>query len=82
MRAIAGNAGMEESATVARARQRGPGYGLNVLTGELVDMRAAGIVDSVDVVEQALTTAGSVATMLLTTDVVVRHRKPETSMEP
>jgi chaperonin GroEL len=82
MRAIAENAGVAASATVVRAKQCGPGYGLNVFGKEIADMRDAGIVDSADVAEQALLTAGSVASMLLTTDVVVRHRKPETAMEP
>jgi chaperonin GroEL len=82
MRAIAANAGFAESATVARARQKGAGYGLNVLTGEIVEMRAEGIVDSARVAEHALRVAASVTTMLLTTDVVVRRRNPETASEP
>jgi chaperonin GroEL len=82
MRAIAGNAGLAETTTVAQARRCGPGYGVNVLTGEFVPMRAAGIVDSANVAEQAIITSGSVTSMLLTTDVVVRHRKPETATEP
>ena len=82
MRAIAENAGVTASATVARVKQHGPGFGFDVMTQQIVDMRAVGIVDSADVAEQALVTAGSVATMLLTTDVVVCHRKPETAMEP
>jgi chaperonin GroEL len=82
MRAIAANAGIAEAATVARARREGDGFGLNALNGEIVDMRAAGIVDSATVLEQALASAASVASMLLTTDVVIRHRKPETAMQP
>jgi len=82
MRAIAANAGFPESATVARACQKGAGYGLNVLTGEIVEMRAEGIVDSARVAEHALRVAASVTTMLLTTDVVVRRRNPETASEP
>ena len=82
MRAIAANAGEPESAVVARSRRSGSGYGLNVNTGEIEDMRKAGIVDSANVAEQALFTSGSVASMVLTTDVVVRHRKPETATEP
>jgi chaperonin GroEL len=82
MRAIASNAGIAESTTVARARQCGSGYGLNAHSGEIVDMRTAGILDSVDVLEQALLTAGSVTSMVLTTDAVVRHRKPETAVNP
>ena len=76
MRAIARNAGVEEKTIVARARERGTGFGLNALTGEIVDMRRSAILDSAEVLEQALLTAGSVATMLITTDVIVRHRNP------
>jgi chaperonin GroEL (HSP60 family) len=47
-------------------------------------MQSAGILDNAEVVEQALHTAGSVATMLFTTDVIVRHRekKIRDSIEP
>jgi chaperonin GroEL len=82
MRALAANAGDAESAVVARARRAGPEYALNVNTHEIEDMRAAGIIDSANVAEQVLVTAGSVASMVLTTDVVVRHREPETATQP
>jgi chaperonin GroEL (HSP60 family) len=48
---------------------------LNALTGEIVHMASAGILDNAEVAEQALHTAGSLATMLTTTDVIVRHRE-------
>jgi chaperonin GroEL len=82
MRAIAANAGEPASAVIARAKRAGPGYALNVNTHEIEDMRTAGIVDSANVAEQVLLTSGSVAAMVLTTDVVVRHRKPDTATEP
>jgi chaperonin GroEL len=77
MRAIAHNAGADGKAIVLRARERGPGFGLDALTGQIVDMRRSAILDSAEVLEQALRTAGSVAAMLLTTDVIVRHRNPQ-----
>ena len=82
MRAIAVNAGEPPVTTVARALREGPGYGLNVLTGKIEDLRKAGVVDSANVLVQALATAASVASMVLTTDVVVRHREPATAAEP
>ena len=82
MRTIAANAGDTASTVVARARRAGPGCALNACTHEIEDMRAAGIVDSANVAEQVLVTSGSVAAMVLTTDVVVRHRKPDTATEP
>jgi chaperonin GroEL len=82
MRVIAANAGDSPSTVIARARRAGPGYGLNAYTHEIEDMRSAGIVDSANVAEQVLITSGSVASMVLTTDVVVRHRKPDTATTP
>jgi chaperonin GroEL len=84
MRAIAQNAGLGDSPVVAHSRAAGAGYGLNALTGEIVYMREAGILDSAEVTEQALLTAASMATMLFTTDVVVRHheKKIRDSFEP
>ena len=82
MRALAANAVLPESATIARARRAGKGHGLNVLTGEIVDMQKTGIVDSANVLVSALATAASVCSMVLTTDVVVRHREPQTSTQP
>lgn len=82
MRAIARNAGHHPSTVVARARLAGRGFGLDALSGEIVDMRAAGIVDSAEVLEQALRAAGSVAATTVTTDVVYRHRRPQEAVRP
>jgi chaperonin GroEL len=75
MRAIAKNAGLDDAPIIAHAREAGPGYGLNALTGEIVHMQCAGILDNAEVMDQALHTAGSVATMLFTTDVIIRHKE-------
>ena len=82
MRALAANASIPESTTVARARQAGAGYGLDVNTGNIVDMVESGIVDSANVLVHALATAASVTSMVLSTDVVIRHRSPETAAQP
>ncbi|HEY3289151.1 MAG TPA: chaperonin GroEL [Anaerolineae bacterium] len=82
MRALAANAGMPETATIARARREGNKFGLNVLTREMVNMEKAGIIDSANVLAQAVRTAASVASMLISTDVVIRHRTPETAAMP
>lgn len=47
------------------------GKGMNVETGEVVDMIDAGIVDPVKVTRMALEAAASVASIILTTDVLV-----------
>ena len=81
MRAIAGNAGVDPTATVLRARACGDGFGLDARTGQIVEMRRHGILDSAEVLEQALRTAASVSSMLLSTDVIVRRRKPPVDID-
>lgn len=56
---------------LAEARRRGGKHGLDVLTGEYVDMQERGILDSLAVARGALQTATSAAISLLTTGVVV-----------
>jgi len=49
------------------------GYGLNVVTGETVDMIKAGIIDPLLVTKSALRNAASVATTILSTDCVINN---------
>jgi chaperonin GroEL len=49
------------------------GYGLNVITGETVDMIKAGIIDPLLVTKSALRNAASVATTILSTDCVINN---------
>ncbi|MGQ9682559.1 MAG: chaperonin GroEL [Anaerolineae bacterium] len=82
MRQLATNAALEASAMVARAKAAGDGYGLEVRSERIVDMRQAGIMDSVRVLQTALEAAASGAIMVLTTGAVIHHRKPDVSVEP
>ena len=82
MRHIVANAGLDPDVALARVRQRGPTFGVNVLTGQVTDMRQARIVDSSRVLQAALQAAASGACMVLTTGAVILHRKPELSVEP
>jgi chaperonin GroEL len=52
------------------------GEGLDAAKGEYVDMIKAGIIDPVKVTRSAVQNAGSIAAMILTTDVLVAD-KPE-----
>jgi chaperonin GroEL len=70
-RAIITNAGLEAEPILARLRERGTGWGYDVLRHEVVEMAAAHIVDPAKVVETALRTGVSGALMALTTDVLV-----------
>jgi chaperonin GroEL len=76
-KAIADNAGFDGAVISHRALQNSnPNYGFDSLTGEHVDMLAAGIVDPAKVTKAALQNAVSVAQLLLTTDALIAT-KPE-----
>jgi len=79
-RAIITNAGLEAAPLLARLRERGAGWGYDVLREEIVEMVSAHIVDPARVAETALRTGVSGALMGLTTEVLVykpRHNRDE-----
>ncbi len=76
VRQIANNAGLEGSVVVEHVKNAGTGKGFNALTGEYVDMIAAGIVDPAKVTRSALQNSASIAAMVLTTETLVAD-KPE-----
>jgi chaperonin GroEL len=82
LRAIARNGGYDEGPVVARAHKQREGWGFNALTGEFEDLRAAGIVDPLPVVQTALEKAVSGAIMILTTSVTVHRKAPPTESTP
>jgi chaperonin GroEL len=82
MRCIAANAGAHPPLIIAEARAQGANYGYEVRQGRVVNMIEAGIVDPTLVVKRALQQAVSGAMMLLSTDALVLHRKPEEVFEP
>ncbi|MHB9033864.1 MAG: chaperonin GroEL [Anaerolineae bacterium] len=82
MRRIAINADYSAPVAIAQAKSKGPGYGLDVKSKQVIDMTAAGIVDPTLVVKRALQLASSGAAMLLTTDTLILRRKPEESPNP
>ena len=55
------------------------GEGLNVVTGETVDMVKAGIIDPLLVTKSALQNAASVATTILSTDCVINNLRANES---
>jgi chaperonin GroEL len=73
---IASNAGMQGDVVVERVISLKPGEGIDASKGEYVDMIKAGIIDPVKVTRSAVQNAGSIAAMILTTDVLVAD-KPE-----
>ncbi len=72
LRQIAQNAG-EEGAIVFRkvTDSNDPHFGFNALTGEFEDLVKAGVLDPTKVVRTALTNAGSIASLMLTTEALV-----------
>jgi chaperonin GroEL len=73
---IASNAGMQGDVVVEKVMTLEPGKGLDAAKGEYTDMVKAGIIDPVKVTRSAVQNAGSIAAMILTTDVLVAD-KPE-----
>lgn len=71
LRWIAINAGYVADDVLARVSEAPDGEGFNALTGEYVDMYAAGVIDPVKVTRSALESAASIASMLLTTETLL-----------
>ncbi len=72
LRMIALNAGIDGAVAVARVAEKEDGdFGLNAETMEYGDLVAQGIIDPTKVVRVALQNAGSIASLLLTTEAVV-----------
>ncbi|MFH0887545.1 MAG: chaperonin GroEL, partial [bacterium] len=71
IRQIVNNAGGEGSVVVERVKKEKAGIGFDAQKGEFVDMVKAGIVDPLKVARSALQNAASIASMLLTTQVII-----------
>jgi len=76
LRCIASNAGFEGAVKVREVADASGSFGLNALTGEIVDLVAAGVIDPAKVTRSALQNAASIAALLLTTEAIVAD-KPE-----
>jgi len=74
IRTIAENSGVDGAVVADEVKQKGeksPTFGYNANTGEYVDMFKAGIVDPTKVTRSALQNAASIASLMLTTEVLV-----------
>jgi len=76
LRWIAGNAGIEGSIVVQKVKQGRGAFGFNAATEVYEDLVEGGVIDPTKVVRAALQNAASVASLLLTTEVLVAE-KPE-----
>ena len=81
VRQLVFNAGMEGAIVVEKVRGLDTAWGIDVATGEYVDMFKAGIVDPTKVTRTALQNAASIAGLLITTEaIVVEIPEPEKPM--
>ncbi|UHQ53951.1 chaperonin GroEL [Microbulbifer sp. YPW16] len=83
-RQIVANAGVDGSVVLNNVRAHdNPNFGYNAQTADYGDMLEFGIIDPAKVTRSALQNAGSIAGLMLTTEVMVADRaegiKPETS---
>ena len=76
LRQIAENAGFEGSVEVNRVKLSKLGEGFDAMTGDLVDMVKAGIVEPFKVTRSALQNAASIGALVLTTETLIAD-KPE-----
>jgi chaperonin GroEL len=79
LRWIARNAGYEGSVIVEQVRSVKGSNGFNAATGESADLIKTGIVDPLKVTRSALQNAASIASMLLTTEVLIVDKPEEES---
>ena len=76
LKQIADNAGWEGSVVIERVKKEKTGIGFDAQTFNFTDMFKSGIVDPLKVTRSALQNAASIASLLLTTEVLVAE-KPE-----
>jgi chaperonin GroEL len=81
LRQLAANAGLEGSVVVNDVRKAKKGFGMNVDTGEIVDLVKAGIIDPAMVTRSALQNAASIGKNILTTEAIVAEA-PEDGRTP
>jgi chaperonin GroEL len=78
LRQLAQNGGLEGSIVVGDVRKAKKGNGLNVDTGEVEDLVAAGVIDPTMVTRSALQNAASIAKNILTTEAIVAEPPEKT----
>ncbi len=81
LRQLADNAGLEGALIVSEAKRRSGNEGLNIATGEWIDLVKAGVVDPTKVTRSALQYASSISGLLLTTEAIVTEL-PEKKAAP
>ncbi|TCO76706.1 chaperonin GroEL [Chromatocurvus halotolerans] len=80
-RQIVNNAAVEPSVVLGKVREQSGSYGYNAQTGDYGDMVGMGIIDPAKVTRCALQNAGSIAGLIITTEVMIADR-PEPKSAP
>jgi len=80
LRQLADNAGLEGSVVVGKVKDLKAGMGLDVETGEYVDLVKNGIIDPAMVTRSALQNAASIAKNIITTECVIVDKPGEDPM--
>jgi chaperonin GroEL len=70
---------LDNAGIIDYAEPKVKGYGLNVVTGNMVNMIKSGIIDPLLVTKSALQNAASVATTILSTDCVINNLRIDES---
>jgi len=82
LRQIVANAGDEASVVLDKVRQGEGNFGYNAATGEYGDMIEMGILDPAKVTRTALQAAGSVAGLMITTEVMIAESPKDEAPAP
>ncbi len=82
LHAIVDNAGLEGGIIVEKVKEAKKGIGFNALTLKYEDLFKAGVVDPVKVARSALQNAASIASMLLTTSVLIAEEPDDKPAMP
>ena len=82
LRRIAGNAGFEGSVVIDKVKNSEGAMGYNAETNTYEDLIKAGVIDPTKVVRFALQNAGSVASLMLTTEAMIADKPDDKSSDP
>jgi chaperonin GroEL len=83
LRQIVANAGEEGAVVVGKVREsKDQNFGYNAQTGQFEDLVKAGVIDPTKVVRTALQNAGSIASLMLTTEALVSEIPEEKKPAP
>src|SRR5712691_1220378 len=83
LRQISENAGEEGAVILGKVKEsKDPNFGYNALTGDYEDLVKAGVLDPTKVVRTALQNAGSIASLMLTTEALVAEIPEEKKGAP